>query len=297
MTAPSSQAFDLKSASSRLDGLRQDEANFTVLAQHLKALTGIHLLVSPKNLSLMAARLVRVLERRGITSYEAYAALLERGQPDVVQEFISALTTNTTEFFREPRHFEILTQLLAAQIRQKRAQGSSEYRVWCSASSTGQEVYSIVMTLLEADPSFGDWNLKVLATDIDRDVLTRASRGRYSEAEMVSVPPIQRQRFFHRDKAGDQVAFIVNDAVRKFVTFAPFNLMTPAYPFKHGFDLIFCRNVLIYFERAVSTGVTDRLSGTLRPGGLMFLGHSEVGIVRPGSLTSDFSAVYRKGPA
>ena len=287
-------SIDLGAASLRVDRLRCDTRNFTWLSEKLRLLTGINLNETPKNLSLMAARLVRVIERRGLSGYDEYCALLEGGGGDVVEEFISALTTNTTMFFREAPHFETLTRLLPEYIRAKRAQGSGELRVWCAASSSGQEPYSIAMTILEAVPGLNDLNLRVLATDIDLDVLTRASKGTYTEAEMADVAPLFRQKYFRRVKTERGDHYTILPSLRKLVTFAPFNLMTASYPFKHGFDVIFCRNVLIYFDRAVATTVTDRLGAALAVGGHLFVGHSEVGIVRPGVLVTQASAVYRR---
>jgi chemotaxis protein methyltransferase CheR len=150
------------------------------------------------------------------------------------------------------------------------------------------------MMLHETVPNLGEWSVKALGTDIDMKVLERASQGVYSEHEMASVPPIYRQKYFVRNGASSHSHFAIAKAVRSLVTFAPFNLTSDVYPFKHGFDLVFCRNVLIYFDRPTATSVTDRLAGTLRPNGLLFVGHSEVGIVRPNSLKAEASAVYRR---
>ncbi|HYX38846.1 MAG TPA: CheR family methyltransferase [Oligoflexus sp.] len=294
MKAPSMKSIDLDSASARLEHLRADEVHFEKLAHILKDLAGINLAKTPKNMSLMAARLARLFEKHGIDSYGTFLQQLQGGRGPLVEEFISAMTTNTTEFFRESRHFEQLSHMLPGYLKERRNGDTPEIRVWCAASSSGQEVYSLLITLLESEPSLTEWNLKMLATDIDLNMLDRASLGMYTESEVTGIPPLYRQKYFTQQKVGQSTKFVVTPQLRNFVTFAPFNLMTESYPFRHPFDIVFCRNVLIYFDRETATTVTERIAQVIRPAGFLVVGHSEVGLVKSSTFASEASAFYRK---
>lgn len=281
--------LDPTSAFQRYDRLRRDGIYFEKLAMKLHELAGVHLVTSPKNICLMATRLSKVMERHHI---EGYRTFLERLQMDsvLVDDFVSAMTTHTTEFFREARHFQLLSEALPAYLRKK----PGELRIWCAASSSGQEVYSLLMTLLESLPFLDQGNLKVLATDIDRKVLERASLGTYSEADVQAIPRVYLQKYFKKQKTGQGLRFVVNDSLRRLVTFAPFNLMSDTYRFQHRFDAVFCRNVLIYFEREAALAVTDKIAQVIRPGGFLMVGHSEAGLVRGLSFETVSSAFYRR---
>lgn len=269
--------------------LRRDRSGFLRLAALLEELCGIHLPDSEKNLSLMAGRVGPILRERQIESYEKYAEILKLRSTADLQEFVSALTTNTTEFFRESAHFEHLAKMAVKEWR-----GRSEVRIWCAACSSGQEVWTILMTLYEAFQGAVMPQIKVLATDIDYEILSKASRGRYTEHEMNSVPPLFKQRYFQQLPSADQKNWQVNSQLAQNVTFAPFNLTTDVYPFKHPFDVVFCRNVLIYFDKPTVAKVLQHLSATLRAGGHLYLGHSESGTLRSESMVSTAAAVYKR---
>ena len=150
-----------------------------IIANLLKELTGIHLVENEKNLFLMAGRLNKVLRKLDITTYEDYIALLKTGKPEYVNGLVTAMTTNTTEFFRESEHFDLLKNVVKNILDRKGP--NYELRVWCSASSTGQEPYTIAMVLDEVSSQLPKFTLKMLATDIDTDVLQRASNGIYNQ--------------------------------------------------------------------------------------------------------------------
>jgi chemotaxis protein methyltransferase CheR len=281
-------ALSLSEANSFTSRLRNDRSGFVRLATMLGDLTGIHLPESEKNLSLMAGRLGPILRERDLESYDAYAGILAHRIPDDLQTFISAMTTNTTEFFRESAHFDHLARLVGGELG-----GGPELRVWCAACSTGQEVWTILITLHEAFVGARMPTIKLLATDIDHEILARAALGRYTEHEMGSVPPLFRQRYFLQG-TGARKVWQVSPLLTQSVTFAPFNLTAGAYPFKHPFDIVFCRNVLIYFDRPTVADVLRKLGGALRPGGHLFLGHSESGTLRDERMSSVAAAVYKR---
>jgi chemotaxis protein methyltransferase CheR len=289
MRGSSPRPLEATSAFQRYERLRRDEIYFEKLAMKLRELAGVHLVTSPKNICLMATRLSKVMERHHIDGYRAFLERLQRDSV-LVDDFVSAMTTHTTEFFREARHFKLLSEALPAYLRKK----PGELRIWCAASSSGQEVYSLLITLLESHPFLDEGSLRVLATDIDRKVLERASLGRYSETDVQAIPRVYLQKYFKKQKAGQGLSFVVNDRLRRLVTFAPFNLMSDAYRFQHGFDVVLCRNVLIYFERDVALAVTDKISQVIRPGGFLMVGHSEAGLVRSLSFETVSSAFYRR---
>lgn len=276
-----------------METLQQDINGFSEVAEILKNLTGIHLIQNEKNLFLMAGRLNKVFRKLQITSYAEYIELLKSGKQEYLTELVSAMTTNTTEFFREADHFDLL-KMVAREILLRKGH-DNELRVWCSASSTGQEPYTIAMVLEEARSSLPPFKLKLLATDIDNDVLQRASNGVYTQREIESVPPLYRQKYFNSQPDDDQqTLYQANADLRSSIRFAQFNLLTDTYPFKFPFDIIFCRNVLIYFDRPTSAGIISKFAGALGKDSYLFLGHAETGTMQNPNLKSAGPALYQR---
>jgi len=279
----------------QLDEMTSDVDGFLKLADLLRQWAGIDLQNTPKNLSLMASRLRKVIASHGLQTYDQYYGfLLQAGAGSKRQEFISALTTNTTQFFREREHFDELTRKLGDLWNRKRRSGQSELRVWCAAASTGQEPYTILMTILEALGEEVAPALKFLATDIDLEVLARAAQGEYQANEVNSLPGLYVQKYFESRKEGSQKVYRVRDQYQKLIRFAQFNLIQPSYPFQHRFDIVFCRNVLIYFDSQTAMGVVEKLAGVTSPGGLLFVGHSECGLARSAALRTTVPAAYER---
>lgn len=275
------------------ESLRQlaDEEGFALLADLLKSLAGIHLPDNDKNRTLMASRLGMVLRSHGFQTYAEYHRYLTAGaNGGAAQEFVSALTTNTTEFFRENKHFPVFAKALGELRERRMAEGTREVRIWCGAASTGQEPYSILMTALEAYPDLMSWNLKFLATDIDLEVLSQAASGHYSEQEAKGVPPLYRQKFFRASPG----SLCVREEYRTMIRFAQLNLLSNPYPFQHKFDFIFCRNVLIYFDKATTASVLQKMGRALSPGGVLFIGHSESGAMKLPDFAPIAHAAYQK---
>jgi chemotaxis protein methyltransferase CheR len=213
------------------------------------------------------SRLARRLRAKGLSSFEAYLDMLERSPSDAEWEaFTNALTTNLTSFFREAHHFPIL----AAHVKAIK----EPITVWCSASSTGEEPYTIAMTLCEAYNSLTP-PVQIIATDIDTNVLVTAENGIYPLERVEKMPPAQVKRFFLRGK-GDKEGFVrVRPELRKLITFRQLNLLADSWPINGQFDAIFCRNVMIYFDKQTQSKILSRFVPLMKPNGLLFAGHSE----------------------
>jgi chemotaxis protein methyltransferase CheR len=277
-----------------LSDLQKDHVHFAKLAHFLKTKVGINLILNDKNLTLMASRLVKIFKKRGINNYKEYIAILKKNLPEDALEFISAMTTNTTQFFREADHFDILRNRLKDLIEQKKQEHNYEIRIWCSASSTGQEVYTILMVLMDVITNLNVWDIKFLATDIDLNVLNKAAAGIYRVGEMGGLSELQKSKYFDFVGGKDDDQYQVKPQFRELIRFAPFNLLTEKFPFQFSFDVVFCRNVLIYFDRPTAEVVIEKLVKALGVKGLLFLGHSETGMIKTKLAKTIANGVYTK---
>lgn len=212
-------------------------------------------------------RLVRRLRMLGIDDFGRYLAILENdsNSPEW-QAFINSLTTNLTAFFREAHHFPILAD------HAKRRSGS--FNVWCAAASTGEEPYSIAMTLAETLGN-GQGKFSVHATDIDTQVLEKALAGVYRQEELRTLSPQQLQRFFFRGTGPHSGMVRVRPELANLVSYAQLNLLGNEWNVPGPFDAIFCRNVMIYFDKETQEKILRRFVPLLKPGGILFAGHSE----------------------
>lgn len=217
--------------------------------------------------AMVYSRLSRRLRETGYQSFREYLKWLESTDGPEWQEFVNALTTNLTSFFREGHHFQILADYL------KSIQSSGPCKIWCSAASTGEEPYSIVITALEAlGPSS---NFSLVASDIDSKVLHTASQGVYKSDALKGLDQARLQRFFMRGKAANSGMAKVKPEVRSKVDFIMVNLIRNDWPFRDPFDVVFCRNVMIYFDASTQRQVLERIHKVMKPGGLLFVGHAE----------------------
>ena len=276
------------------DDLQKDIPGFRLVSSLIYQRAGIHLLENPKNICLVASRLHSLVKKYDFDNYSSYVKLLEQSSETSAEsrEFIEALTTNTTQFFREQAHFNFLKENLAKLIAQKKKKVSREIRVWCAASSTGQEPYSILITLLEALPIGEIWDIQFLATDIDLSVLEVASRGEYKINELEGISQAIRDKYFEF-KDANKTVMAIKPTIRSQIHFAKLNLIETPYNLKAGYDIIFCRNVLIYFDEKTQQRVVQNLSELLdKESGLLFLGHSEAGAAKNTKTKSIFHAVY-----
>ena len=270
-----------------------DKAGFEKLAEIVKDLTGISLPNNEKNRTLMAGRVHSLMSKYQYKTYAELASKLMSGNKALQESFISCLTTNTTHFFREGVHYDVLKQYLQERMAVREFTTTS-FRVWCSAASSGQEPYSMLMTLLSNGFPIDRQALEFLATDIDLEILKKASQANYTEEEVKTVPPEMKHAYFQPIKDKTHTTYKVLPQFRKMINFARFNLIQDKPAFKEKFDVIFCRNVLIYFEKEVSTAVIDMLISQLKPGGLLFLGHVETGLLKNKNVRPISHAVYKK---
>ena len=265
---------------------------FAQFAAMLQAEAGI--VLGPGKAMLLYSRLAKRLRMLGLSSFAEYWGLVsapggaaERGR------MVAAMTTNVTRFFREQHHFDHLrTQTLPPLL--KAAQTGARIRIWSAACSTGQEPYSIALTILALTPDASRLDLRILATDIDPNVLARGQAGVYSAEEMAPVPSAMRQRWFR--PVGDGT-FAAIDAVRGMVAFRPLNLVG-SWPMRGPFDAVMCRNVVIYFDDATQATIWRRFAPLLRPGGSLYIGHSER-LSGPAAMCFDVAGttVYRRNGA
>ena len=222
---------------------------------------GISLAVSKQDM--VYSRLARRLRATGLKTFAAYLERLEKGDKVEWEAFVNSLTTNLTSFFREAHHFPIL----ADHLRKKA--GKDPFRIWCSASSTGEEPYSIAMTVLESMPPGAQ--VSIAASDIDTNVLSTASAGEYGPDRVDRMTPERLRRFF--DKRGDR--YVVKPELKRLISFQRVNLLEQSWSVKGPFDVIFCRNVMIYFDKPTQYKILSRFAPLMKADGLLIAGHSE----------------------
>lgn len=243
------------------------EREFSRIKNRVYAVAGIAL--SDAKRTLVVSRLSKVVRALGLPSFDAYVDLLERGaSAEDSQEFVNALTTNLTRFYREDHHFDHLRGHVAALLASKPR--GTRLRIWSAGCSTGQEPYTVGMDLLAAFPELKRWDFKILATDIDTAVIAKAAGGVYSENELTGLSAIRTRPF---ERVGDGTVRIP-PAVRELVAFKPLNLIGQ-WPMKGPFDAIFCRNVAIYFDKPTQGEVFGRFAKLLAPEAFLYIGHSE----------------------
>jgi chemotaxis protein methyltransferase CheR len=246
------------------------EAEFDRIRELVREHTGISL--SEAKRQLVYGRLSRRLRALRMSGFSEYIELLEQGEPEELEEFTNAVTTNLTSFFREPHHFEYLAKELLPNLVAKDS-GAHRLRLWCCAASTGEEPYSISMVLREARSLLTGWDVKLLATDLDSNVLATGAAGVYGVDRFQNMPQKRLNDWFEpADGAAKRYSAV--DELRSLITFKQLNLMQE-WPMKGPFDAIFCRNVIIYFDKATQRTLFERMAKLQRPGDHLFLGHSE----------------------
>jgi len=242
-----------------------EDADFERARKLIYQLSGISM--SDMKQDLVYGRLVRRLRATGKTSFASYLAQVEADQGPEREAFVNALTTNLTSFFREAHHFPILADHAA------RRPACQPYRVWCSASSTGEEPYSIAITLAEALAPRR--TVEIYASDIDTQVLTTAQQGVYAQERLRGMAPERLKRFFQLGTGRQQGKVRVRRELVEWVEFLRVNLLEPDWAVSGPLDVIFCRNVMIYFDKPTQRQIIERFLPLLRPDGLLICGHSE----------------------
>jgi len=238
-------------------------ADFQAIARRLYELAGIRL--NPSKDSMVYSRLVRRIRALKLTGVADYLQYLARHSEEE-QNFINALTTNLTSFFREAHHFDVLSQYLRQHPACK--------TIWCAASSTGEEPYSIAMTVAEHFGSF-QVPIEIIASDIDSQVLATAAKGIYPQERVENLSPTQLKNFFHRGVASQAGQVRVVPELAAMVKFTRINLLDVKWSLPEEIDIIFCRNVMIYFDKSTQLQILERMVKRMPPDGLYIAGHSE----------------------
>ena len=251
--------------------------DFSRIAQLVEGESGIKL---PSGKRLMVeGRLRKRVRSLGLPNFDAYCERLfsAEGHEQELTHLINAVTTNKTDFFREPEHFDLLVERMVPElIAARRSESQPLLKVWSAASSTGAEAFTLAMVLSELRRQRSDFRFAILGTDISTSVIAQGRRAVYSAEMIAPVPPDMQARYvMHSRRAGPRREVRIVPELRRLVNFAHLNLMNQSYPFDSDVDVIFLRNVLIYFEKADQDRVVTRLIGHLRPGGYLVLGHSE----------------------
>jgi chemotaxis protein methyltransferase CheR len=247
------------------------DADFARIAAFAHREYGLNL--QPGKKDLVQSRLTRRLARTGCADFGTWCDRLERGATEADRaELVSALTTNVTHFFREEHHFRYLSDLILTP-RADALRAGQRLRLWSAGCSAGQEAWSMAATLMAHLPETPQLDIRILATDLDPEILARARSGEYPEDEAVSVPEQMRRAMFVPG-IGPQGQRRIAPRLQAMVRFAELNLMGD-WPFRGPFDAIFCRNVAIYFDKPTQARLWQRLAALLAPGGLLCIGHSE----------------------
>jgi len=271
----------------------RESTEFTFTAEDFRFISGlVHrhsgIVLGPNKESMVYARLSRRLRELGMTHFEDYCDLIQSAEGGAeFLAFSNAMTTNLTRFFREQHHFDYLADVVIEDQRQVSA--NRRLRIWSAGCSSGEEPYSIAMTLREAMPDLARWDAKILATDLDTNMIMRGSQGAYPGDSLDDVPAAKRDRYFSQTEAG----FKAKESLRELIAFKPLNLLHP-WPVKGPFDVIFCRNVMIYFDTPTKTDLVRRFAKLLRPGGWLIVGHSETLLDQKALFKLCGRTIYRK---
>lgn len=252
------------------------DEEFRLFQRLVRDQTGINL--GEHKRALLCARLAKRLRQHGLTRFRDYYDYLTTLDPDrkELRQMINAITTNKTDFFRERHHFDFLRQVVFPALRDRGARTRERrVRVWSAGCATGEEPYTIAIVLKEAVGSSNGWDIRVLASDIDTDVLATADAGIYPEEKIATIAPELRRKYFERGQEAKEGLVRVKQELRELITFRTMNLLDTYWPIQIKFDCIFCRNVTIYFDKPTQRQVVERFGRYLNDDGFLFVGHSE----------------------
>ena len=217
------------------------------------------------------SRLARRVRKLGLKDFSEYRNFLNHNRDSELIELVNSVTTNLTSFFRENHHFEFLRGSFIDEVK---ARGNRRLRIWSAGCSTGEEPYSIAMSLAEAIPDYRSWDIKILASDLDSNVVAKAASGVYDEARVDGLDPQYLKKYFHRGTGSNDGFVRVKPEILNLITFRQLNLLH-SWPFSDIMDCIFCRNVVIYFDKPTKNKLVERYAQQLVPNGYLFMGHSE----------------------
>jgi chemotaxis protein methyltransferase CheR len=265
------------------------DREFKSLRSLIYDLTGIAL--SENKRHLLTSRLMRRLRALKLGSFAEYCARVQsapEGDPEL-QQLVNCVTTNKTDFFREPHHFDYVRDKLIPECRAAR-----RFHVWHAGCSSGEEPYTMAITLHEAISDFDAWDIRLLATDIDTKILEDAETGIYDENRIDPVPPALAKKYFQRGVGAMAGRVRVRPLLKDRMQFGQVNLLAPRWDVTGPFDVILCRNVMIYFDKPTQATLIERFSKLLRPGGRLMVGHSESLSGIEAGLVNEGKTIYRK---
>jgi chemotaxis protein methyltransferase CheR len=247
------------------------DANFSQIRQFVTENTGIVLTDAKKDM--VYSRLSKRIRKGPYNNFDDFCLAIERGDAEEQDFLINAITTNLTAFFRENHHFEFLADVAIPELL-KLNQHTKRLRIWSAGCSTGEEPYSIAMVLRETIPNINDWDVKILATDLDANVIAHGQAGVYREEQIEGLSAERKSRWFKKGK-GDKEGYVkVSRELQELISFKRLNLLQH-WPMSGPFDLMFCRNVLIYFDKDTQRVLFKRYFDILRPNAYLLIGHSE----------------------
>jgi chemotaxis protein methyltransferase CheR len=257
----------------RNESFQLSNGDFSFICKFVYDTSGIVLNDSKREM--VYRRLTRIIRERKLPSFTEYCRLLKTNPEQESSYFINAITTNLTSFFREQHHFDYMKQTELPRLIRNSIGSKKRLRIWSSASSTGEEPYSIAITVYEVlKDQLSQWDVKILATDIDSNVLAAGKSGVYDERRIEDVPKAFKEKYFSRGVGLNEDKVKVDKKLQGLLTFKTLNLLHD-WPMKGPFDMIFCRNVIIYFDKNTQQDLFARYYELLAPGGLLILGHSE----------------------
>jgi chemotaxis protein methyltransferase CheR len=261
------------------------QADYQIIAALVHKNTGI--VLGPNKISMIYSRLSRRLRELKLTRFDDYCRLLQspQGKGEFLN-FLNAMTTNLTRFFREQHHFDHLAQTAFPEIAKAK---DSHVRIWSAGCSSGEEPYSIAMTLFDQAQDLRRKDVKLLASDLDTNMLTKAANGLYSAENVADISHDMLGKYFTKLNKDH----LIKEPVRQLIAFKPLNLLE-AWPMKGLFDIIFCRNVMIYFDVPTKTQLVKRFAQHLKPGGWLYVGHSETLLDQQSLFRLNGRTIYRK---
>jgi chemotaxis protein methyltransferase CheR len=246
------------------------DRDFHRISDLVMATTGI--VISEKKRAFIHGRLGRRLRALGLANFNEYCRVLDGPDGDAERHvLVNAITTNHTSFFREPHHFEYLAKTILPAIFRQREKANHRLRIWSAGCSTGEEPYTLAMTLRDCQLPLSAWDIRILGTDLDAGVVAHAAAGLYDDERVQSIPRNFRDMYVMEQPDGRGSMAL---ALRSLITFKPLNLLDE-WPMRGPFDIIFCRNVVIYFDKPTQRDLFDRYADILKPDGWLIVGHSE----------------------
>lgn len=265
--------------------IRLTDKEFNDIVTYIKTNYGINLI---NKRQLIEARMYSVLQEKNLSSFTDYYNLIKRNDTNEITAMLNKLTTNHTFFMREPAHFEFMKNVFLPN--QEKTNRLKTIHIWSAGCSSGEEAYTAIMYMLDYFNLQKDWSFTILATDISLKAMEAAKNNLYTDEALKDVPPAWVRRFFNKQGTG----YELSQEVKSRVMFKRLNLMEP-FIFHQPFDLVFCRNVMIYFDQPTKTNLVNKFYDVIKPGGYLFIGHSESIQRETSKFTYIQPAIYQKG--